>query len=119
MNHEELQTLLRARARVDLPADYPQQLLRALHEKQRSELLQKSLWRLAGDRFKTYWSEHSVSTPVYALGWAAIFAIGLTTILLFKPAGNAPALTKDSPSAVSPMRPPVNATPVTFENQGK
>ncbi len=119
MNHEELQTLLRARARVDLPADYPQQLLRALHEKQRAELLQKSLWRLAGDRFRTYWSEHSVSTPAYALGWAAIFAIGLTAILLFKPAGNTPTLTNHAPSGVTPMHTPVNAMPVTFENEGK
>ena len=119
MNQEQLQTLLRARAKVELPADYSQKLLHALHEKQRAVLLQKSLWRLAGERFKTYWGEHSISTPAFALGWAAIFAAGLAAILLFKPAGNSPTMVRQ-PATVSPtMQPPVEALPVTFENPPK
>lgn len=120
MNQEELQTLLKARARVELPADYSQKLLQALHEKQRSVLLQKSLWRIAGERFKTYWGEHSLSTPAFALGWAAIFAAGLAAILLFRPPGGAPPVARQpTVTSPTPIQPPVEALPVTFESAPK
>lgn len=119
MNQEQLKALLKARAEVKLPADYSQTLLQALHQKQRSVLLEKSLWKLAFERLRTYWGEHSLSTPAYALRWAAIFAVGLTAILLFRPAGNSPTMVRQTPNALSPLQPPVDALPVHFENPQK
>ena len=119
MNHEQLKALLKARADVKLPADYSQNLLRALHEKQRAVLLQKPLWKLALERFRTFWSEHSLSTPAYALGWAAIFAAGLAAILLFKPVGESTTMVRQTAPALSPIQSPVDALPVHFENQQK
>ena len=120
MNQEQLQALLKARAEVKPPADYSEKLLRTLHERQRSILLQKSLWRLAVERLGTFLSEHSLSTPRYALGWAAIFAVGLAAILLLRPQSGSPPLARQPASAVAPMlQPPVDAQQVNFQSQPK
>jgi len=119
MNQEQLQALLKARAEVKLPADYSQKLLQILHEKQRAVLLQKSLWRLAGERLSTFLGEHSLSTPKYALGWAAIFAAGLAAIILLRPQGGSPPLARQPSTGTLPTQQPVDAQPVNFENQNK
>ena len=115
MNEEQLQALLKARAKVDIPADYPQKLLESLHERQRSVLLQKSLWRIAGERLGTYLSEHSLSTPAYALGLAAAFAVGMAAIMLLKPAVGGPAVAHQKGSSPAPFSPPVETQVVNFE----
>ena len=119
MNQEQLQALLKARAEVTLPADYSEKLLRTLHEKQRAVLLQKSLWRIAGERLHTFLGEHSLSTPKYALSWAAIFAVGLAAILLLRPQGGSPPLARQPSAVTSPAQLPVDAQPVNFQNQTK
>ena len=119
MNEEQLRALLKARAKVELPADYPQKLLESLHERQRSVLLQKSLWRIAGERLGTYLSEHSLSTPAYALGLAAAFAVGLAAIMLLKPAAGGPVMAHQKGGALSPSSPPVETQAVNFEKPSK
>ena len=119
MNEEQLQSLLKARAKVEIPADYTQKLLESLHERQRSVLLQKSLWRIAGERLATYLSEHSLSTRAYALGLAAAFAIGLGAIMLLKPAAGGPAMAQQKGSAPSPLSAPVETQAVNFEKPPK
>lgn len=118
MNEEQLQALLRARANVQTPADYSQKLLRSLHERQRAVLLQKSLWRLAAERLNLRLSEHSISTPAYALAMAAVFAVGLAAIFLLKPNMGAPAMANQKGTA-SPMSPPVETQMVNFEKPAK
>jgi hypothetical protein len=90
MNEDQLQALLKARAQVQAPADYSQKLLQSLQERQRAVLLQKSLWRIASERISLRLSEHSISTPAYALGMAAVFALGLAAIFLLKPSMERP-----------------------------
>ena len=119
MNQEQLQALLKARADIKPPADYSEKLLQSLHEKQRAVLLQKSLWRIEGERLSTFLGEHSLSTPRFALGWAAIFAAGLAAILLLRPQSGSPPLARQPSSAIAPMQPPVDAQPVNFQNQPK
>jgi hypothetical protein len=118
MNEEQLQALLRARAKMQAPADYSQKLLQSLHERQRAVLLQKSLWRLAAERLNLRLSEHSLSTPTYALGLAAVFALGLAAIFLLKPSMGAPAMANQKGTA-SPMSPPVETQMVNFEKPAK
>ena len=122
MNEEQIRELLRARNKVEMPANYSQQLLGALQERQRSVLLQKPLWRIAGERLGTFLSEHSLSAPAYALGLAAVFAIGLAAIALLKPSVGGPAVAHQKGSAGSanpPMSPPVETQVVNFENPPK
>jgi hypothetical protein len=118
MNEEQLQALLRARANVQAPADYSQKLLQSLHERQRAVLLQKSLWRLAAERLNLRLSEHSISTPAYALGLAAVFAMGLAAIFLLKPGMGSQTIANQKGTA-SPMSPPVETQMVNFEKPVK
>ena len=119
MNEEQLQTLLRARAKIEAPVDYPKELLHSLHERQRAVLLQRSLWRIAAERFGTFVSEHSLSTPTYALGLAAAFALGLAAIFLLKPIPGGPAIAKQPSSAPPSMSAPVETQHVNFEPSEK
>jgi len=136
MNQEQLRALLKERGRLEMPADYPQTLLAQLHRKQREELLHRSLWRIAADRLGTHFGEHSISTPVYVLGLAALFALGLGIIFWLRPAATGglhrddasltrhtnPATTESTndPSTINTVKPadllqvPVDAQKVSF-----
>ena len=85
MSPEQIQFLLRQRGRPEMPQGYTEQLLKQLHDQQRSELLQRPIWRIAADRVSTFLSEHSLSTPKYALALAALVALCLGVIALLKP----------------------------------
>ncbi len=106
MNEEQLQSLLRARAKIEVPADYSKKLLESLHQRQRSELLRGSLWRIASERLNTFLGEHSISTPAYALGLAAVFAMGVGAIFLLRPSTGAPALAQGAPNSPALARKP-------------
>ncbi len=115
MNEEQLEALLRARAHVEMPADYTEKLLRNLHQRQRSELLQRSLWQIARERLSTFWGEHSLSTPTFALSLAAVFALGLAAIFLLKPSQDTPVMARQIKDATVPLQTPVEALPVHFQ----
>jgi hypothetical protein len=111
MTQEQLQSLLKERAKMQMPADYPQALLKQLHLRQREELLHRSLWRIAADRVSTYLGEYSVSTPVYLSSLAALFAIGLGAIFWIRPSGTL-SLRKDD-SVLAQRLTPIPATTTT------
>ncbi len=134
MTQEQLKSLLKERAQMQMPADYPQKLLKQLHLRQREELLHRSLWRIAADRLGTYLGEYSVSTPVYLASLAALFAIGLGAIFWIRPSGALNPRKDDSvlaqrlapiPAATTtaPAKPPgvlqvpVDTQPVSFGQQ--
>jgi hypothetical protein len=119
MNEEQLQTLLRARAKIEAPADYSQKLLHSLQERQRAILLERSLWRIAAERLGTLVSEHSLSTPTYALALAAAFALGLAAISLLKPGPGGPSIAKQPAAAPSSLSAPVETQQVNFEPSEK
>jgi hypothetical protein len=117
MNPEQIQLLLRQREKPEVPQGYTEQLLRQLHQRQRSEFLQQSLWRIAADRFSTLCSEHSLSTPKYALALAALVGICLGVIALLKPVPGGAAMAKRdiAPKLEDPLRQRVDAQQVSFE----
>jgi hypothetical protein len=117
MSPEQIQFLLRQRGRPEMPEGYTEQLLKQLHEQQRSELLQRPVWRIASDRVSTFLSEHSLSTPRYALALAALVALCLGVIALLKPVAGGPAMANQDklPKSEDPLRQRVEAQQVSFE----
>lgn len=117
MNPEQIQFLLRQRGNPEMPEGYTEQLLQQLHQRQRSELLQQSVWRLAADRVGTFLSEHSLSTPKYALALAALVALCLGVISLLKPVAGGAAMAKQdrAPKSEDPLRQRVETRQVSFE----
>ena len=117
MSPEQLQLLLKQRSKVELPEGYTERLLQQLHHSQRTELLRQSIWRIAADRISTFLSEHSLSTPRYALALAALVALCLGVMTLLKPVSGGPAVAKQdrNPSSEDPLRQRVEAQQVSFE----
>ena len=117
MSPEQIQFLLRERGKAEMPEGYPAQLLQQLHQRQRTELLHQSIWRIAADRGGTFLSEHSLSTPKYALALAALVALCLGVIALLKPVAGGAVTAKQDRALKSedPLRQRVEAQQVSFE----
>jgi hypothetical protein len=100
-----------------MPEGYTDQLLKQLHHRQRSELLRQSVWRIAADRVTTFLSEHSLSTPKYALALAALVGLCLGVISLLKPVAGGAAMAKQDKALKpeDPLRQRVEAQQVSFE----
>lgn len=82
MTEDQLKDLLRERAELfKAPENYSDNLLRALHRRQRTELLTQPLWRLVWERLTTFLGEHSLSTPTYIAALATVTIIGLISIV--------------------------------------
>ena len=80
MTDEQLRDLLKRCPPPEAPEGYYVELLRSLHHRQRAELLKRPLWKIAMERFSTFWSEHSVSAPAYALALTVLAVGGLASI---------------------------------------
>ena len=117
MTPEQIQFLLKERNKVELPEGYANQLVKSLHERQRRELLSQPLWRIGFDRVSTFLSEHSLSTPRYALGLAALVAFFLGVIALLKPSPGGETMARQDKSSKleDGFRQGVEARPVSFE----
>ncbi len=72
----DLQRLLRLKAHEAPPPDFMEDFLIEFHQRQRAELLKRSLWRLAMDRMEGALSGLQVSRYAYATacGVALVFA---------------------------------------------
>lgn len=117
MSPEQIQYLLKERGKKEVPQGYTERLVRNLRERQRAELLRQPVWRIAADRLATFLSEHSLSTPRYAFGLAALVALCIGVIALFKPSAGSPAMAKQDriPKSDEVFRPGVEARHVSFE----
>jgi hypothetical protein len=117
MTPEQIRSLLRERAKDQMPDGYTERLLRQLHQRQRAELLNKSVWQIGMERISTFLSEHSLSTPRYALAIAAILAFFIGLIALVKPTGGDPVMAKQEKlrSQEDPLRQRIEAQHVSFE----
>lgn len=87
MNDEQLSALLRLKRYEQPPPAYFDRLLRDIHIRQRAELLQRPLWKIAIERMQTYFSEHSMGSLSYAGAMASVLVVGVVTIGLMKPPG--------------------------------
>lgn len=117
MNPEQIRALLRERAQAQMPRDYPEELIESLRDRQRAEFLRQPAWRLGFERLSTLMSEHSLSTPRYALCLAALVAICVGIIALLKPNGGAGVIAKQekTPKPEEVLRQGVEARHVSYE----
>lgn len=85
MTEEQLTALLRIKRFEQPPPQYFDRLLENVHRRQREELLQRPLWRIAVERVQTFFSEHSMGNISYAGAMAAALVIGAGAIAVMMP----------------------------------
>jgi hypothetical protein len=87
MTDEQLSALLRIKRYEQPPARYFDRLLEDVHRRQRADLLQLPLWKIAVERMQTFFGEHSMGHLSYAGALASVLVVGVTTIGLMTPGG--------------------------------
>ena len=85
MTEEQLTALLRIKRFEQPPPQYFDRLLENVHRRQREELLQRPLWRIAVERVQTFFSEHSMGNVSYAGAMAAALIVGAGAIAVMMP----------------------------------
>ena len=85
MTEEQLSALLRVKRFEQPPAQYFDRLLQDVHRRQRADLLQLPLWKIALERMQTFFGEHSMGHLSYAGALASVLVVGVTTIGLMTP----------------------------------
>ena len=85
MTEEQLTALLRIKRFEQPPPQYFDRLLENIHRRQREELLQRPLWRIAVERVQTFFSEHSMGNVSYAGAMAVALAVGAGAIAVMTP----------------------------------
>ena len=90
MTEEQLSALLRLKRYEHPPAEYFDDLLSAIHRRQRAELLRRPLWKIAVERVQTFFGEHSMGHASYAGALATVLVVGLVGIGLLTPGGHLP-----------------------------
>ncbi len=86
MTDEQLSALLRLKRFEKPSAQYFDRLLQDVHRRQRADLLQLPLWKIAIERMQTFFGEHSMGRLSYAGALASVLVVGVTTIGLMTPA---------------------------------
>lgn len=100
MTEEQLSALLRLKRHEQPPPGYFDDLLRAVHRRQREELLQQPLWRIALERLQCFFGERTLAPVSYAGVLAAVAVTGVLTIRSMEPAR--PHATAAAPVRVEP-----------------
>jgi hypothetical protein len=85
MTEEQLSALLRLKRFEQPPPGYFDQLLRDVHRRQRSDLIQRPLWKIAVERMQTYFGEHSMSPASFAGAMATLLILGVAAIKFVSP----------------------------------
>jgi hypothetical protein len=85
MTDEQLSALLRLKRHEQPPAGYYDRLLQDVHRRQRAELLQRPLWKIALERVQVLFGEHSMGNLSYAGAMASVLVVGLAAIGLMMP----------------------------------
>jgi len=112
MTEEQLRALLRLKRFEQPPPGYFDQLLRDVHRRQRADLIQRPLWKIALERMQTFFGEHSMSPASYAGAMATLLILGVSVIGVISPSGGNPghgasttlASTKVSGGTTEPQR---------------
>ena len=127
MTEEQLTALLRIKRFEQPPPQYFDRLLDNIHRRQREELLQRPLWRIAVERVQTFFSEHSMGNVSYAGAMATVMLVGAGAIAVMMPVENekhslvavaTPAQQKTGSVLTLQSRPyTAPALPVAFEAQ--
>ncbi len=127
MTEEQLTALLRIKRFEQPPPQYFDRLLESVHRRQREELLQRPLWRIAVERVQTFFSEHSMGGVSYAGAMAAALVVGAGAIAMMTPVETenstiavAPTPKQAKPGSVLTLQSRLASTPalpVTFDSQ--
>jgi hypothetical protein len=80
MTDEQLSALLRLKRYEQPPAGYFDELLRDVHRRQREELIQRPLWRIALERLQCFFGETSFAPVSYAGALAVVLVTGIVSI---------------------------------------
>ncbi len=107
MTDEQLSALLRLKRYEQPPAHYFEGLLQNVHRRQRAELLQRPLWKIAVERVQTFFSEHSMGNLSYAGAMASVLVVGVTTIGLMTPGNSIERATAATPQLAAVSTPSV------------
>jgi len=105
----KISALLRLKRDEQPPPGYFDQLLADVHRRQRAELLQRPLWKIALERAQVFFSAHSMGNLSYAGAMAAVLVVGVTAIGLMTPGADQPAAPKASLIAEAKPQPPLAA----------
>jgi len=119
MTEEQLTALLRLKRYEQPPPEYFERLLREIHRRQRADLVQLPLWRIALERGRVFFGEHGMGHFSSAGALAVALVVGVAVI---KPAplSNAPSLKvfaatpRPAPEATEP-RYVIDIRPPTYE----
>src|SRR5687768_13208104 len=111
MTDEQLSALLRLKRYEQPPPGYFDRLLQDVHRRQRSELLQRPLWQIALDRWRTYFAEPSYGPVSYAGAMAVVAFAAVAITGRFGP-GEAPRL------AAGPVHSTATAAPLPAMSGG-
>ena len=90
MTEEQLTALLRLKRYEQAPPAYFDRLLQDIHRRQRTDLLQLPLWKIALDRLQTFFSEHSIGHLSTAAALIAATVAGAAVISLTPHSGELP-----------------------------
>ena len=101
MTEEQLSALLRLKRHEQPPPGYFDDLLRAVHRRQREELLQRPLWRIALERLQCFFGERTLAPVSYAGVLATVAITGILTIQSMHPEAPFPAGRSELASAVT------------------
>jgi hypothetical protein len=96
MTDEQLTALLRLKRFEQPPDGYFDRLVADIHRRQRAELLQRPLWKIALERVHTLFSEHSIGNLSYAGALAAALVVAAFLMTIATP--SKPAI---GPSAIA------------------
>lgn len=99
MTDDQLTALLRLKRYEKPDPAYFEDLLKDIQERQRAELLHRPIWKLAMDRFQTFFSEHSMGNVSYATAMASVLVAGVSAIVVLTPGEIEPRETFASQSA--------------------
>jgi hypothetical protein len=88
MHDPRVSALLRLKRFEQPPPGYFDLLLNDVHRRQRMELLQRPLWKIALERLQVFFSEHSMGNLSYAGAMASVLVVGMVAIGLMTPAAN-------------------------------
>jgi hypothetical protein len=108
MHDPRISALLRLKRFEQPPPGYFDKLLSDVHRRQRSELLQRPLWKIAVERAQVFFGEHSMGNLSYAGAMAAVLVVGVAAIGLMTPGEFVPNNAGNKIAGNDGMPPPLN-----------
>ena len=115
MHDPRISALLRLKRFEQPPPDYFEGLPKDVHRRQRTDLLQRPLWKIAVERIQVFFSEHSMGNLSYAGAMTVLLAVGIGAIGLMTPSGSQQVGTKATIAEAKPV--PVEAIPASAPNR--